>query len=404
MKSCLIILILQTALFSFAANNVCSKEDLSKKIISINIGFNYADLVGTQNDILFYKKLAKNFTSNSKDINNFNKEVITKSGFLAQLKEAAQEADIINLNYAGHGIVNSHGEFSIVLPGDYSKCFKSEGQYRGLGRIDSRPQSIIAPLPPLSADCEKFLVSVKDLQSIFKGKKVFGFIDSCFSGAINVGDRSNVLYSSQSNQVSNGDGAGGAFTKYVQKVIEEKACKIDFDKDGQLSLEELTSEFPPVWLKLNESAGIQSSTAQGSQRGLGRQKQESEPVNLNQNVTQNPGSTGFGDWTKCIFMNSSNPRCASIRNYDVLDVVSQTGAKVFFNKDNKIDVVCILQKGDNVVVMNTVNDTAYVELPQRRGCARERGYVKLENFMKRTSAQNGSTTTEKQIQKTNSIK
>lgn len=399
MKSCLFILILQTALFSYAANNTCNKDQLSKKIVSINIGFNYIDLVGTQRDIIFYKQLAKNYTSNSKDINNFNNEIITKSGFIAQLKQAVQEGEIINLNYSGHGAVNKAGEFSIVLPGDHSKCFKSTGNYRGLARIESRPQSLTVPLAEINAECDQLLVSVKELQPIFKGKKVFGFIDSCFSGAINVGDRSNVLYSSQRTQVSAGDASGGEFTKYVQKVIEEKSCKIDFDKDGQLSLEELTSEFPPVWLSFAGVASIKSPNPQPLQKGLARQ--ETGPVNLK---SQNPGSTGFGDWTKCIFMNSSNPSCLSYRNYDVLDVVAPNGAKVYYNKENKTDVICILQKGDNVVLMNTVNDIAYVELPQSRGCARERGYVQLNSFAKRTQIQSGQAPTQKQNQRTNGIK
>jgi hypothetical protein len=142
------------------------------------------------------------------------------------------------------------------------------------------------------------------------------------------------------------------------------------------------------------------------QRGLGRQGQDNGPVNLNQNTTQNPGSSGFGDWTKCIFMNSSNPRCTTIRNQEVLDVVSQSGAQVFYNKDNKTDVICILQKGDNVVVLNAVNGTAYVELPQRRGCARERGYVNLSHFAKRTGAEQAvsNSAQKKNQQSTNVVK
>lgn len=177
----------------------------------INITFSYDQndsgmqrLPGVGTDAITFQSYNKDLPGPSLNINDG--DVKTKAEFLTKLKDVAAGKEIINFNYSGHGI---------TLPSFY-KGDSLELDEKGNLKLDFTKKEIewMIPLPfseipkecdpeikrdeivsrlvdgqkldheSLPVKCLDYFVTAHELFSIFENKKVYGLVDSCFSGAL----------------------------------------------------------------------------------------------------------------------------------------------------------------------------------------------------------------------------
>ena len=173
---------------SQAQSNSCPK-DMKSKTAAISVGFSYPKsnrirLRGTRQDAEFYNsQMGSAASDNPKLIEDEHVEGMNKDVFLSQLRNQIKNREFVLFSYAGHGIYNSKGEWAMILPsipeGLISRCQSALSETKV-----SRPE-VVDP------DCEKkleqYLVTDKDLQSVFKDKKVLMFNDACLAGGMELG-------------------------------------------------------------------------------------------------------------------------------------------------------------------------------------------------------------------------
>jgi hypothetical protein len=188
----------------------------SLNVVSINVGFEYegpGDLFrGAVNDVNYFSELAKSFTP-SRNIFRFGNTLVRganpKEQFLRALRDSVQGKEFVNLNYAGHGLRLPNGEFAMVLPSLPDRwieaCLITPSTRKEDFRLRPREEGLEPRKESLeinsdsrrrlkeSPDCsvvEKHIVRDRELREVLGDRKVFGLIDACYSGSMELGPQS----------------------------------------------------------------------------------------------------------------------------------------------------------------------------------------------------------------------
>tara|TARA_B100000609_G_scaffold67579_2_gene53380 strand:- start:15384 stop:16502 length:1119 start_codon:yes stop_codon:yes gene_type:complete len=230
---------------SQAQSNSCPK-DMKSKTAAISVGFSYPKsnrirLRGTRQDAEFYNsQMGSAASDNPKLIEDEHVEGMNKDVFLSQLRNQIKNREFVLFSYAGHGIYNSKGEWAMILPsipeGLISRCQSALSETKV-----SRPE-VVDP------DCEKkleqYLVTDKDLQSVFKDKKVLMFNDACLAGGMELGKSTVHVAGALSNvrALDGSDDGGGLFTSKVKQLYS--LCQQDGNHDGRIDGGELLARLP----------------------------------------------------------------------------------------------------------------------------------------------------------------
>lgn len=280
----------------FIYSSAFSMDDCPSKdsVVSFNIGFTYIKspkipkLTSPAVDMETMREISSYVSSESYDIDD--QMITTKEDFLARIKKKAERKSSVFFNFSGHGILTSKGEFALALPNVPGNCFKNvkaskkvDSLYRGIissdyaakslqslaraenleilsDQRDARDiqESINADIEiPISiqvfnekdSNCKKFFITGPELIETFAGKKIYGFIDSCFSGAIQKNAAFNAVYSSSDSQVSADNQYGGVMFALVKKLMVDYSCSLTNLESNKLSLQAISDLLPKVALK-----------------------------------------------------------------------------------------------------------------------------------------------------------
>lgn len=251
----LIVVVYDRGLAGWASR--CSSSSTQKSsAVSVTLAMEYnksksvlKPLVGVKADTKIYTEIAKGFTDNIQVINDSHTEfVASKQRLLQHLTKITKSHPVVNLNIAGHGLLNSQNEFMLLLPSFPAACARvAPNEYR---RFEKRDQVSWDQF-----DCDRYVVTAKELAKVLKGKKVFGLIDTCYSGAIDLGSEASFIYSAQGHQKANDSESGGLITQKIKEVIRNKnlLCQMDQDRSKSISFAELIQDLPSVYLPIETS-------------------------------------------------------------------------------------------------------------------------------------------------------
>ena len=151
-----------------------------------------------------------------------------------------------------------------------------------------------------------------------------------------------MLVSSRADQESQGLSFGELSHK-LRDLIDDKSCALDQDKDGQISLAELTATLPPVPMPKLRYPEVAAG--------------------------QDMGYKGNFDWAQCIPLSGTDFKCRPpIKVGDVLEIATANVVPQMHGS-YKVGGVCTLQPGDKVRVQKMISQMdATVQLPPNRGC------------------------------------
>jgi hypothetical protein len=303
-------------------NEACADDcsEFADKSISISIGFRYKDnrdleLPQSGRDSSFYYQQAANYTDNRMQL--LDEDATSKSTFLKKLTEETKSATYVNINYSGHGTV-SNGKWEMILP-------NAPERYLHLHCFDFMMNE------KFCAGVQNYIVTDSELRNALgPNKKIFGIIDSCHSGSIDLGPNSTVLAASARDQgaYSQPDSNHGALTGTLIKLSNQ--CNLDKNKDGKISATELLSQFsqmPPDSTHQSRSSSFQDvqNLRQGKILSLPQQfsdgRTTAEETSFGANLTgeQRPGIIGNAKapWLNCLnFSRPVNSSCGKTQNAD----------------------------------------------------------------------------------------
>ena len=268
-------------------------EDLKSQTASVTVGFSYGAvgqitpaLPRAQNDAQRFFKIGQTVSGDAKILRDADLKSgqNPKAAFLAALKAQIGDKKYVNFNYTGHGTHTKDGEYAIVLP--------------GIPYEDARYCKNLSDCPA----SEKYMVTSSELKEVFAGKKVFGFNDSCESGALDLGPDSMMMNATQGKEEASDV---NSFSKQLESDLSgDKSCSYDLDHDGDISLGELARKFP------YEKAGSESlqglDARWGQKRSLVYGKDEGGIA-----AKQTPTRTGArgAEWSSCIKLKTTPESC-----------------------------------------------------------------------------------------------
>lgn len=257
-----------------------------EQVTSFNIGFDYngselSALPGVNKDIQTMNDISK--IVGKKTFIYRDKDVTDKHSFLESLKLQASGVDTVFFNFSGHGLVLKSGEFALMLPKAPRNCTTAKfykkpinGFYRSvalksqvkeesnkLSEIDTTVSlgNHISPVfDDTSKDCSRYVVKASEIADVFRGKTVFGLVDSCFSGALKNESGMNLMYSTSNTQTAIDTPSGGILFNAVKKMMHEYSCSVDSKQSGMLTLTEIMNKLPAVYFVSEQDKKVKVTT------------------------------------------------------------------------------------------------------------------------------------------------
>lgn len=355
--------------------NSVAKVCLIDDIQIINLSFNYENsnfhfLPGVNQDRKTMSELFGRFgkKTNLTDQDIYDKEDILKvfKQKIASAKSKGITKPDIYFNYAGHGLLTESGIFAIPLPKAPKTCFKemevslqgnkNESLYRGLyttsylNEVSSRNSARVkinncpserGLKPPENCksdnytktmtvfndsdpNCTRFILSAADIENVSKEANIYGFIDSCHSGALTKSKGINTIASAQADELASDDpGKGGKLFQFAKDLINDYSCSFSDEELERLTLRHILEKLPKVHMTAEVLPDTQTF------RGLGREalqnlyfKNQSPAVS--KELAEDPSELG------CLFVNRSrDPQCKN-----PLEYIHQASSKISCG-DNK---------------------------------------------------------------------
>lgn len=265
----------------------------NEAMVAINIGFNYhrtesGKLPGVNYDILAMKKLTEALKP-AKAFMHLDQDITSKEAFLIKLQEQALGKPIVFFNYAGHGFPTEEGEFAIQLPINIpTSCVLGVRQpravtnfYRNTMRLsvsgqqdnessDGPKREIINDLKydriKNTPECRKYYITASEIAEVFKGKRIYGLIDSCFSGALKMNQGMNFIYSTSDSQIAQDGKQGGFLFNAFEKMLYEYSCDKSSKPAASLNLADLMDRIPAVYMA--KESGVSSVPIEEAQKQL----------------------------------------------------------------------------------------------------------------------------------------
>lgn len=350
-----------------------------KNVATVNIGLRYpkggegVDLgEAPYNDLKFYQEMSRGYSNPAKTANitdSFFSGENAKAKFLETLRTSIGSSSHVNLNYAGHGVMHD-GKWAMVLPNMPPELARNcligdRAGGRGLSRISEG-----------SSSCSRvndYLVSTDDLKPLFEGKNVFGIIDACNSGGVDLGPKSSMLLASQKNEVAHQtlNKKNGAFTDAVKSVVDN-SCDFDNDGDQAVSMHEVTEALKGQNL-------FRTTTASGASKSF------QNPVMNNRSwmdcVTPSPtASTSTQKGKKC---SKSFKQGDAARLQNATEIVGDSGQ------------ICVVSGGSSLRVKEAAQGSqgrVQVEIPPGK-CSFASGTVPIQSLRLSLPGSSASRTT-----------
>lgn len=384
---------LQTVvLILFFSVNTPAKVCLIDYTQVINLSFNYENsalgfLPGVNQDRKTMKDLfgEKGQQTNLVDKDIYNKEDILKvfKDKIAFAKSKGISPVDIYFNYAGHGLLTKTGGFAIPLPstpknclkeievkfqgdqneslyrGLYSTTYLNEATSRGLGRIKLNDCSssrglgrkencksdhftkTVTVFDDTDPNCFKYFLTSEDLESITKDANLYGFIDSCHSGALTKSKGINVVASAQAHELAADDPKnGGKLFQFARDLVDKYSCSISDEEFDRMNLGHVLNKLPKVHMTPEALPNTESF------RGLSRESLENiyfknQTHALSQTLEKDPSEMG------CLTLNKVK---APAGCQNPMQYVHQAKSKIHCGNDKYVDV------GEALVITNEFKD------------------------------------------------
>ncbi len=289
--------LLALGLFAKADTAKDIKCPSKNEVVAINIGFNYTTVAnylaahqnktitegldGAEGDLDLYNKITEPLCGHRFSIKDSSHEAIDHDTFLKFIKDRTKDAKAVHLNYSGHGVITSDGEWALLLPngancktrsvkfdeakaliekrklsqklyrGYYGESFVAEA--KGLEKVDATKAVHVTDSPKNRAvvqeavdslqtieviddigECKKSLVKASELQAAIGDKNIYGIFDSCYSGALTGYSNFSVLTPVQWDEGASesDDLINGKLCRQIKQNLKLRNCKETKDSVG----------------------------------------------------------------------------------------------------------------------------------------------------------------------------
>ncbi len=386
---------------------LCPKKEY---IISLNMTQTYyrtkfSKLPGVDKDRDSMHRISEKLSGKSVDFNDDDLIGRDKHFVLSRMRELSKDFTSVFFNYSGHGLVNSKGVFAIPLVSAPEKCFKKghlkksksiDSFYKGMMTqsyylqkkgiaIEAKPSESLEKnnsknqkpatesialntasekIPVLvqifndqDKDCLNYVITAEDIKKTFNDKSIFGFIDSCYSGALKNTTGINMIYSASDTQTSADLKSGGVLFGLVDKIMSEYACVEDHNRNGQLSLKEISNKLPVVAIADDSGTSVELMSIDDAKKKLEEtlKSQLSELTSFNKvkdhsyvtdlsNAPDIPGQTLNSNFNKSGLYEA---QCFDLVSYDSKNCDSIQYARYFLKEPMKFN--CSGKNGSTLI-------------------------------------------------------